>query len=172
MRQSACFLPASAAALRCIAFHHVRLRGEGSIPVPLPPPPHDFVRQPTILDDFARDSALLDLDACAEHNNAGIDTRTTMAQPRLQPCSQYGRILLVSGVISKKSPQRSASLLVRCRFEVVKGRLQREAAVRTKTVSRDRERTDGESVCSERAREGARGRSRWRPATSMLRWRG
>jgi hypothetical protein len=30
--------PASAAASRWIAFHNVRLRGEGSTPVPLPPP--------------------------------------------------------------------------------------------------------------------------------------
>jgi hypothetical protein len=32
---------------------------------------HDFVRQPTILDDFVRDSALLGLYACAGRNNAG-----------------------------------------------------------------------------------------------------
>jgi hypothetical protein len=41
------------------------------------------VRQPAILDDFARDSALLGLDACAGHNNAGIDTRTIVAQAQI-----------------------------------------------------------------------------------------
>ena len=44
---------------------------------------HDFVRRPTILDHFVRDSALLGLDACAGHNNAGIDTRTIVAQAQI-----------------------------------------------------------------------------------------
>src|SRR5438309_1248955 len=51
-------------------------------------------------------------------------------RPRMQSCDQYGRILLASGVISEKSPQRSASFLVRCRFGVARGRLWREAVVR------------------------------------------
>jgi hypothetical protein len=41
---------------------------------------HDFVRPPTILDYFVRDSALLGLDACAGRNNSGIDAHTIVAQ--------------------------------------------------------------------------------------------
>jgi hypothetical protein len=47
----------------------------------------------------------------------------------MQACDQYGRILLVSGVISKKSPQHSASFVVRCRLGVARGRFWREAVV-------------------------------------------
>jgi len=35
------------------------------------------------LDHFVRDSALLGLDACAGHNNAGIDARTIVAQAQI-----------------------------------------------------------------------------------------
>ena len=38
------------------------------------------MRQPTILDYFVRDSALLGLDACARRNNSGIDAHTIVAQ--------------------------------------------------------------------------------------------
>jgi hypothetical protein len=41
---------------------------------------HDFVRQPTILDYFVRDSALLGLAACAGRNHTGIDAHTIVAQ--------------------------------------------------------------------------------------------
>jgi hypothetical protein len=59
------------------------------------------------------------------------DAHTIVAQARMQSCDQYGRILLVSGFISKESPQRSASFLVRCRFGVARGRLWRKAVVRS-----------------------------------------
>ena len=41
---------------------------------------HDFLRQPTILDYDVRDSALLDLNACAPRNN-GIDAQTIVVGP-------------------------------------------------------------------------------------------
>lgn len=44
--------------------------------------------------------------------------------------NQYGWILLVSGVISKKAPQRSASFLVRRRFGVARGRSWRKVVAR------------------------------------------
>ena len=60
-------------------------------------------------------------------NNAG--STQLWLSPRIQSCDQYSRILLVSGIISKKSQQRTASFLVWCRFAVARGRFWREAAV-------------------------------------------
>ena len=84
---------------------------------------HDFVRRPTILDHFVRDSALLGLDACAGHNNAGIDTRTIVAQAQIATVRSVRPDTLGFRRHLEKSPQRSASFLVRCRFEVAGGRL-------------------------------------------------
>ena len=74
-----------------------------------------------------RDS-LLGLDACA--GAIMQDPHNSGSAPRIQSCDRYGRIPLVSCVISKKSQQRTASFLVRCRFGVAGGRLWRKAAVR------------------------------------------
>ena len=63
------------------------------------------------------------VDACVGYNNIGIDTRTIMTQPN------YGRINLVSGSISKKSPQCAAPFLAQYPFEVASGRSWRKAAV-------------------------------------------
>jgi hypothetical protein len=56
-------------------------------------------------------------------NNAG--STQLWLSPRIQSCDQYSRILLVSGIISKKSQQRTASFLVWCRFAVARGRFWR-----------------------------------------------
>jgi hypothetical protein len=58
---------------------------------------------------FVRDSALLGLGACAGHSKAGIDTRTMAALAQIATVQSYGRIFLFSGVISKRSPQRSVT---------------------------------------------------------------
>ena len=60
---------------------------------------HDFVRQPTILDYFVRDSTQLGLDACAGRHNAGIDAHTFVAQA--QNAILRSVRPMISGVISK-----------------------------------------------------------------------
>src|ERR1700704_1593485 len=44
---------------------------------------HDFVRQPTILDYFVRDCVAVGPRRLCGHNNAGIDTRTVVAQAQI-----------------------------------------------------------------------------------------
>jgi hypothetical protein len=85
---------------------------------------HDFVRQPTILYDSLRDSALLGLDACAGQNNAGIDVHTIVAQAENAIVRSVRPDGLVSGAISKKSPQCSA-LFLAAPLLVSRGRLWR-----------------------------------------------
>ena len=85
------------------------------------------------------------------------DATQLWLRPRMQSCDQYGRILLVSGVISKKSPQRSASFRVRFRSGVARGRLWREAAVKawqfyaTSDVLGDATRFKHKSLCLRKA---------------------
>jgi hypothetical protein len=91
---------------------------------------HDFVRQPTILDYFVRDSALLGLDACAGRNDAGIDAHTIVAQALNAIVRSVRPDTLGFMRHLEKPPQRLALFLVRCPFEVARGRSWRKAAVR------------------------------------------
>lgn len=90
---------------------------------------HDFVRQPTILDYFVLDSALLGLDACAGRNHAGIDAHTIVAQPQNAIVRSVRPDTLGFRRQLEKVAAALASFLVRCCFGVARGRLWRKAAV-------------------------------------------
>src|SRR6266702_8503581 len=80
---------------------------------------HDFVRQPTILDYFVRDSALLGRDACAGRNNAGIDAHNVVQTQNSSVRSVRPNTLDFRRHLEKVAPH-SASCVVRCRLGVAR----------------------------------------------------
>jgi len=79
------------------------------------------VRQPTILDYFVRDSALLGLDACARRNNAGIDAHTNVAGPECNRAFSAAGHFKASSRKSRRSAQRRSGAvpLRRCEGPLV-----------------------------------------------------
>ena len=88
---------------------------------------HDFVRQPTILDYFVRDSALLGLDACVGRNNAGIDAHNVAQAQNASVRSVQPNTLDFRRHLEKVAPH-SASFVVRCRLGIARGRFWPKAA--------------------------------------------
>jgi hypothetical protein len=92
---------------------------------------NDFVRQPTILNCFLRDRALLAFDACAGRDNAGIDAHPMMAQAQNAIVRSVRPDTYCSGLKNYVAALSVVSGAIR--FGVAKDRLWRQAAVRTQT---------------------------------------